>query len=261
MGSRTLTILLTVAGLLLIAALALLGHDVHRAARTGPRWRRRLVAAGLALLAMLGAAPAASAAEAPGKLVAADGKPLADSREWKALDAAWREASEVASGKRGPYPFDEAGKKRLLAALEAAAKGVAALQAKAQIAEAEAGLLRIELGRLAGGVEAMRPTELRNATCYKPMSLGYRAKQSVDRLAARLPLLEKLAGAQQVQAAVVRKVIAAVESDLATLDDERVPIGYPATDKPKMAETRKAAAALAAKLKAMLQQLEDTDTR
>ncbi len=253
MGQRTLTIVLALFGLLVIAALALMGCNVYHAARTGPRWRRRLVGAGLSLLALLGVPPAASAAEAPAKLVAAESKPLTDSPEWKSLDATWREASEIASGKRGPYPFDEAGKARALAALESAGKDVAALQAKGLVSEAEAGLLGIELGRLSRGVQAMRPTEMRNATCYKPMSLGYQARQTVERLAARLPLLEKLAGAQQLRPAVARKVLAAVEADLATPADERELIGYPAADRPKMAETRKAAAALVAKLKAALQ--------
>ncbi|MBM4042028.1 MAG: hypothetical protein FJ290_26330, partial [Planctomycetes bacterium] len=130
MSNRMVGTILALAGVVVVAALVLLGLDAWRAARTGPRWRRRLVGAGLSLLALLGVAPTASAAEAPSKLVAADGKPLADSVEWKALDAAWREASDVASGKRGPYPFDNAGKKRLLEALATATKDVEALQAR-----------------------------------------------------------------------------------------------------------------------------------
>ena len=257
MSDRMVGVLLAIVGVFAVAIFALLGFDAWRAARTGPRWRRRLVGAGLSLLALVGVSPAASAAEAPANLVAADGKPLADSPEWKALDATWREASEIASGRRGPYPFDEAGKARALAAFDGAGKNLAALQAKGLVSEAEAGLLGIELGRLTRGVQAMRPTEMRNTECYRPMSLGYRAKQTVERLAARLPLLEKLASAQQLRPVVVRKVLAAVEADLATLADERELIGYPPADKPKMEETRKVAAALVVRLKAALPQPED----
>jgi len=41
-------------GLFVIAALAIWGSDIRRAARTGPKWKRKTVAAGLLLLAMMG---------------------------------------------------------------------------------------------------------------------------------------------------------------------------------------------------------------
>ncbi|HNW92119.1 MAG TPA: hypothetical protein PKM88_04325 [bacterium] len=56
MIDRTTGLLITATGVLLVAALLMLGVDLRRAAQTGPRWRRRLVAAGLALLAALGVA-------------------------------------------------------------------------------------------------------------------------------------------------------------------------------------------------------------
>lgn len=54
MLDRTTGLLLTIGGTLLVALLLVVGVDIHRAAQTGPRWRRRLVGAGIMLLATLG---------------------------------------------------------------------------------------------------------------------------------------------------------------------------------------------------------------
>lgn len=252
MGQRTLTIVLALFGLLVIAALALMGCNVYHAARTGPRWRRRLVGAGLSLLALLGVPPAASAAEAPAKLVAAESKPLTDSPEWKSLDATWREASEIASGKRGPYPFDAAGKKRLLEALATGTKDVDALQARGLLSEAEAGLLKDDLAVLVNGVQSKRPTELKMATCYAPMPYIPPAKQALGRLSARLPLLEKLAAAGKVQPDAVRKILATVRRDFIDLSVKGDAPFFSDADHAKAKEVLKAVAAHVARLKAAL---------
>ena len=59
--ANVLTLVLGIAGLAVVAALVLAGADLRRAARTGPRWKRALVAAGLALLTW--AAPASAPPE------------------------------------------------------------------------------------------------------------------------------------------------------------------------------------------------------
>ena len=48
------TVLLGVAGLLLVAMLIVLGVDLVRASRSGPRWKRMLITASLAVLAAIG---------------------------------------------------------------------------------------------------------------------------------------------------------------------------------------------------------------
>jgi len=258
-GQRTLNIILALIGLFVVAALALLGFDAWRAARAGPRWRRRLVTAGLALLGALGipscggtSDPAASRDARPS--TATDKGDVAvslkDAAGWRRINATWNEADEIASGKRGPYPFDEAGKKRILAALDSVGTDADALKRKALLSEAEAGLVRIELANLTHGVHEKRPTEERMATCYEPLPLCYAAMQSAERLAARLPLLEGLATSQRIQPVVARKVLGAVEADLALLADEKQLAGYPADARPKMEATRKSAAALVGKLEA-----------
>jgi len=249
-GQRTLTVLLALFGVLVIAALALLGYNVYRAAQSGPRWRRRLVGAGLSLLALLGVPAHASAVEAPAKLVAADGKPLADTPEWKALDAAWREASEAASGKRGPYPFDAAGKKRLLEALATATANVDALQARGLLSQAEAGLLKDDLAVLVTGVQSKRPTELKGATCYAPMPYIPPAQQGLRRLTARLPLLEKMAAAEKVQPDAVRKILGTIAQDLALLAGKDGAPPLPDADRARTEQVRKAVSAHVERLKA-----------
>ncbi len=248
MSDRIVGILLAFAGVLAVTILALLGYDAWHAARTGPRWRRRLVGAGLSFLALLGVAPAVSAAEAPSKLVAADGKPLAESPEWKSLDATWREASEVASGKRGPYPFDAAGKKRLLESLSTSASGIDALRARGLLSESEAGLVKHDLGVLVTGVQSKRPTEMKMATCYAPMP-HMPVQGSLNRLAARLPLLEKLAAAEKVQPSAVKKILGTITQDLAVLSSkEGMPLSE--ADQVKAEQVRKAVSAHVARLQA-----------
>jgi len=128
MPQRTFNLLIAIVGLALVAAIALVGFDVYRAAKTGPRWKRRLVGAGLALLAALGLPACDKATDASPPATGNAGTPsttLADSSQWKRLVATWHEAEEIASGRRGAYPFDRAGKKRVLQALATAGKDVA----------------------------------------------------------------------------------------------------------------------------------------
>lgn len=62
------TVLLAAAGLALLAALALAGADLYRAARTGPRWKRRLLSAALAVLSAVGIVAAGPEADAAPRL-------------------------------------------------------------------------------------------------------------------------------------------------------------------------------------------------
>ena len=244
MSERALSFLLAAAGALAVALIALLGYDIYRAARTGPRWRRRLLGAGLAFLATFGL-PACEGAEQRPPTVTDDGaeaKTLADAAGWKRLTATWRESQEIASGKRGPYPFSERGKKRALAALDRAVADVDALAVAGLLTQPEAGLLKLDLAELKLGVQAKRPTEMRMATCYEPMMMTP-ARDSMKRLAARLPLLEKLAAADKLQPDVVSRVLASVKQDLATLSKPQMIERLPDADRAKAKDLREAVAA------------------
>ena len=256
MPYRALNGLLVVAGLVLALVLVVLGADLALAARTGPRWKRRLVAAGLGLLASLGLLSAGcqsaeSTNPAPSTAAPATGQSLAETPQWKHLAATWTEAEEVASGRRGPYPFDEAGQKKLLADLATVGTDIDALAKAGQLNDAEAGLLREDLKRLVAGVEAKRPTEMRMATCYEPMMMQP-AHDSLARLEARLPLLESLAMDEKIHPDAVRKVLTTIEADVAYLDAEEHLNEFPPKDRPAAEKTRDAARAALDRVKARL---------
>jgi hypothetical protein len=195
-------IVLVVAGFAIALLLAILGVDLVRACRTGPRWKRRLIGAGLVLLMALGFTPTGGCSAAPEEVTpaafadpATPAKELSESKGWRRILDAWNEVSEIASGKRGDYPFDVAGKNRLLEDLKKAEADVADLQKTKLITQPEAGLLLKDLGTLTTGVQAKRPTEMKMATCYEPMMIQP-GHDSLTRLSDRLPLLEKLAAAE-----------------------------------------------------------------
>jgi len=241
MPHRTLSIVLGVIGLVALLGLLLARVDLARAARSGPAWRRRIVGAGLALLSALGL-QTATAEPRPGDKTAAPAPRLAASAltataEWKRIQQIWTEAEAIASGARGAYPFDVAGKKRTLAALDAAGKDVDALLKADRLGAPEAGLLQKALRHLWAGVEAKRPTDMRMATCYEPMPYT-RGQESLKRLQDRLPLLEKLAAARRIDAAVLDKVLRQIEDDLSTIQG---PPGHDLTSSGRRAEAQRLA--------------------
>ena len=236
MPHRVMTVLTVVLGIIgagVVAAIVLAGADPRRAARRGPRWRRRLIGAGLSVLAALGVPAAAKDAPgaAPAGATAAEAAKARVGRtdEWKHLAATWAEAEEVASGKRGAYPFDREGQKRLLDALDRSTRDVGDLAARGLLAADEADLLKQELAALTRGVQFKRPVELRMATCYKPMVLTPRDARA--KLAERLPLLTRLATAKTLQPEVVVRVIVAVQGDVRQLTDEKYLAGLPEADR------------------------------
>lgn len=327
-------VLLAAAGLVLIAALFLFGADLRRAATTGPRWKRRILAAALAVLSAAGiiansprdaqggpvgrprptcykpapirppdpatmvrsqlavldkvlkmekldeaviqrvvanieTAARALPADGPGgrntllvaealkrvvgarALIEAGGKDLPHTPQWKRLDKTWAEAEVVAGGGKGPYPFDAAGKKALLADLAARAKDVTGLAAAGLLAAAESDLLKRELVRLAYGVQAKRPTEMKMATCYKPMRVRP-AYESMIRVVDRAGLLRKLAEGDKLHPAAIEKILAAIRGDLATLADQKLTGTLSPDEQKTAAAASKAARTAINKIKALI---------
>jgi len=222
--------LLAAVGAAVAALMALLGFDIYRAAREGPQWRRKLLAAGILLLATAGllswpseglvTTPAAFAQAS----LAADvqGRKLMETAEWKRVEEVWKEAQQTASGARGAYPFSEAGKKKLLDGLEESLTDLEVLKKKGLLSQSEAALLKAGIALLTDGVGKMRPKEMIGATCYKPMPLSMFAEQSAQRLAQRLPSLEKFASSDTIRPEVASKVLYTIERELADLKDEYV---------------------------------------
>jgi hypothetical protein len=311
------TVVLGIAGLIVVALMVMFGADLLKASRSGPRWKRTLVTASLAVLAAVGvnsSAPEVSAKPPPEviqqlkprvscylmvhrpdkplvgatlparmaalkklgvmekiksdvlkkladqirseipayeKLVgsktpagsklrpktnqtlydartwvaAADmrlavgDKPLADVPVWRTLTTNWRNAEEAASGRKGPYPFDKKTKKQLLAALDAAPGQLDALATAGYLTSAEAGLLKGGLEGLDERVKRKRPTELRNATCYKPMMIANR--DPLIAMLVRMPLLEKIAKESKLHPAAVKRIVEVVDIQTAKLSDKK----------------------------------------
>ena len=195
-----------------------------------PLWKK-ILAGGVALGAGLHLASAALPAEAGGASEHAPGEagdlknddlksndPVASTPEWGRLQATLAEADEVASGRRGPYPFDKAGRDRLLAAMASLAADVDALAAKGFLDPAAVVLMKSEVEALEAGVRAMRPKEMEFATCYEPMWFEP-GRASARRLAERVEALDALAAKGRVSPAVLARIRAAVERDLAGLDE------------------------------------------
>ena len=55
------TLALGILGLVIVVSLVVIGQDLRRAKTRGPRWKRRIIAAGLAVLAAVGAYPVTKA--------------------------------------------------------------------------------------------------------------------------------------------------------------------------------------------------------
>jgi hypothetical protein len=145
--------------------------------------------------------------------------PIEDAPAWQRTLRTWREAAEVSSGKRGPYPFTATEKQDLLAHLGQAADDVGALAAESRMSLTEAELLGKEIALMVETVAAKRTKEERELSCYKPV-LFVPERDSLERLAERVPLLERLASEPSVQPAAIEKIVAAISRETATLEDE-----------------------------------------
>ena len=227
---RSFYYLLAILGIVLVVVLVLLRRDLVREGRTGPRWKRKLLAAGLVLLGMLGVTWDWSRSQTPwggSVLFRTDfdvpiprGQHLERTPHWQHLTAVWHEAEEVGSGRRGSYPFNARGKQRLLDELTTVTTNLKKLQDAQVLTAPEAGLLEKELVLLTQRVNAMRPTEERDATCYMPVRLAP-INDSFDRLADRLPLLCDYADSEDIRPEVLAKTLDTIEADLAVLDGIR----------------------------------------
>lgn len=250
MPFRLLAFSVLLFGAVFVLALMLFGRDPHKAAQSGPSWKRKLVAAGLLLLAAIGLTSGCGegAGVSDDSIISSTdfdtaippGQTLDETKHWKHLTAVWREAEEIGSGKRGDYPFDEMGKQRILDGLATVNSSLDKLKNASLLTEAESGLLKQELALLTSRVQAKRPTEMRMATCYKPMPF-MPAQDSLKRLTDRLPLLEKLAESETLQPQVMSKVLDTVESDLALLEKQENRDRLPDDQKPKADEVTQAA--------------------
>jgi len=274
MPQRTANFLLGVLGLAGLVVLVLLGADLYRSARTGPRWKRRLVAAGLVLLGWLGMAPAADKAppliepvvdrpvETAVKTPQLKPDPLTSSRQWRFITLTWQRADDAASGRLGAYPFNKAGKKYIVDSLARSAKQIDELAAKDLLTAAEAGMLKAEIQTLTAAIGRTRPVGVKMPACYTAPALTP-ARDSMERLTARTALLAKLAAAKTLRPEVIEKATASVRRDVRTLDNPKHLARLPESKRADAVKVRDAAkkqlATIRSRLLGEAKQLDDTE--
>lgn len=238
-------VLAGIAGLVLLATLALMGRNVHHLARRGPRWMRLLLIAALALLGLGSAgcddAPSDSDSSLgndvvscyepthiPTTMVSLQAKVLspdvtpAQQAQWDKAVALWKRAQDISARAAFSYPLSEKEQADLLADLKQARADIAALHEARRIAKPTADLLDAELASLTQDVQAFRPEpspKAPMATCYKPISTPTPAAKSLDQLKTRLSMLEALAETGQVTPAVVAQVAGIIGQDIDVLDN------------------------------------------
>lgn len=227
---RSFYFLLAILGIVLVVVLVLLRRDLVREGRTGPRWKRKLVAAGLVLLGMAGVTWDWSRSWEPGGgsllfRTAGDpirrGQRLEETKPWQHLIAVWHEAEGIAAGNRGDNPFDEANKNRLLDELTTAAWDLERLRDAGLLTAPDAGLLQKELMLLTQRV-------------HERHSVEDRYRQSLARLTDRLSLLRDAAWSAEIRPPIFASVVNTVEEDIAVLQDDCV--------RAELSEARKAEA-------------------
>jgi hypothetical protein len=141
---------------------------------------------------------------------------LAESAEWQRTLATTREASEVASGDRGPYPFDNAGKQELLQRLSAATDDISSLAIAGLMTDTEAALLGKEIALLVDGVATKHTREEKDSKRFMPV-LFTPERDSMKRLTESVPLLEQLLAGGKVTETAFEKIASAIERDVDAL--------------------------------------------
>ncbi len=219
MPHRTMTLWLGIVGLLVLAVFIFLGRNLDEAASRGPRWKRRLMAAGLSLLGLLGYQPALLAGRAgrQGKVMH---KGLAENQDWKQILEIYRDAEKIASGSWYGEPFDAAGKKNVLANLAKAAKIAQHLHSIGLLTKAEAALITTQLQDLSTRVSRFRVKRPGpRPTCYKVAPPRAAYKRSVATLKKQLPLLKRLRSQKVLHPEVLQLVKQRIERDLANAEN------------------------------------------
>jgi hypothetical protein len=246
MPQRTAQILWALLGAVAVLLILVCGVNVYRWARTGPRWRRRLVTAGLFLLAAFGLGDFVirdSVAEAQPVVTKPAATPLVETAQWKKITHAWQLTAPFAATGKSTV----AERKQVDEALKDARTAIGDLLKQGRIIQAEADLLNKDADRVRGEVYRNPPTD-RRITCYKRMYITP-AGVSLRRINQRLPMLKALTESGRITPEVTARVLPSIESDLAVLaNSDEVKKLRPA-EQPKAAAAHKVAAELVAKLK------------
>ncbi len=220
-----LTMALGVLGLAVLAALIVFRADLGRAATTGPRWKRRLVGAGLLLLATIGASAPGGQPPSPTGLAKDNAPATAPAVDpvaaaWERIDRAWDHAEALAGGRRGEKPFDVAGKKAALAEVDSVAREIAELVRSGGITAPEAALLRAELELTRQGLAAMPPQPVVPKDEETDYQSPWTGKTFVmARIKSAGAALKAMAAQDRLNPRVVARALPAIEGDLGVLTE------------------------------------------
>ena len=216
MPHRTMGFWLGILGVMAVAVLLLIGRNLDRAATSGPRWKRRLVAAGLALLAVFGYQPALKAGQRT-KVRAS----LAVNRDWQWLIGLYRWADKVARSPAFSHPFTAAEKRQLLADLARASHTIDNLYKARLLTQEEAALLKAEFDAMAAKAGTFRPKPVKGRaapTCYKPAPPPAPYRQSAKVLKRQIPLLRKMVHQKTLHPEVLTLIKGRIERDIANAE-------------------------------------------
>jgi hypothetical protein len=217
MPQRTAQMLWALLGLVAVIAILLCGVNVYRWARTGPQWRRRLVTAGLFLLAALGLGgylihDRTDDAKAGVGNVAT--LPLGETASWKTVVHAWQMAAPFATSGKSTV----AERKQVTEAFNEAQAAIGELVKTGRLVQDEADLLSLDADRVRAEVFRGPPTDSRES-CYAMMTPSP-ARDSFARVSKRLPLLKKALQENRLAPEVVARILPTLEADLSVLASE-----------------------------------------
>jgi|GEM_PF-6149342 len=259
MVQRGLNIVLVVVGAMLVLLLAATRADLLAISRRGPKWRRRLIAAGLLVLGLLGAegcappprVPGAGGQQAsPGVPTAAPhaARPLEQTEGWRRLMDTWEQARLIAEGVLGERPVEPNDYPAMATRLAAAERQIDTWTAGGELAGPEVELLKAEFAPLAAAASRLAAPPPPGAG---PFDGPWSAAASMDRIRGRVGLLAKLAAQGSLDFGVRDLTLDTLDWDVGFLRSGRGRSLLAAAERPTAEGLCRQAGALAARLRSL----------
>ena len=245
MDYRVYSIFAGLIGLVILFALIVAGKNITAQKKTGSRWKRRFLAAGLSLLSALGLGSSARAAEPEQEamphepasektanpvgrmgfmntenpnhimiktLHASSSSTRDKTRRWSIVREGYRAVAALAvksSQSTGAQRLRAKGK------MDKAREMVAMMVKEKELTQAESEILLSEFERVERAMYREPPSDFRGR-CYR-RALFNPERDSLSRLEKRLPILTRLVASGKIKREVRDKVLESFERDIETL--------------------------------------------
>jgi len=170
--------------------------------------------------------------------------------QWQKVTDAWKQAAPLAQSHKSTTRQREDAKARLDQAVDAARQ----LADRGMLSAAEAELLASDAEAMQREIYREPPTDSR-VSCYD-MAYVPPARESLDRMSKRLPLLRRLAQRGHVHPAAILKLLPGIEADLKVLSSDSDLATLPEADRNAARDARNVAAAELQRIKALLPKTE-----